>query len=224
MCPCRGSAAAAAPFAGVLIRSGTAELGHDGPTRACRAGSGAGEVPRSARVWVHIAVAALFANAMPYLLFAVAEQIVNSSTAGIINATTPLWTVALTLAVRHQKTVTSWQAVAAGSPESKPVQTRVCRSLASRVQRTSGGCCRSDKSSVDRFLLPQHPVAQRGDGIRVAELECLEPLCGQAGAVSDSWAHQCPAIPPGACNWGWPGSGDRDLAVPGGLVVQKWAG
>ena len=33
----------------------------------------------------------------------------NSSTAGIINATTPLWTVALALSVRHQKAVTSWQ-------------------------------------------------------------------------------------------------------------------
>jgi drug/metabolite transporter (DMT)-like permease len=39
-----------------------------------------------------------------------AEQTVNSSTAGIINATTPLWTVLLALAVRHQKAVTSWQA------------------------------------------------------------------------------------------------------------------
>ena len=48
-----------------------------------------GEVPRSAPVWGHIAVAALFANAIPYLLFAVAEQTVGSSTAGIINATTP---------------------------------------------------------------------------------------------------------------------------------------
>jgi drug/metabolite transporter (DMT)-like permease len=67
-------------------------------------------VPRSVRVWAHVAVAALFANAVPYLLFAVAEQKVNSSTAGIINATTPLWTVVLALAVRHQKAVTSWQA------------------------------------------------------------------------------------------------------------------
>ena len=67
-------------------------------------------VPRSGRLWAHIAVAALFANAVPYLLFAVAEQSVDSSTAGIINATTPLWTVMLALAVRHQKTVTSWQA------------------------------------------------------------------------------------------------------------------
>lgn len=67
-------------------------------------------IPRSVRLWVHIAVAALFANAVPYLLFAVAEQTVNSSTAGIINATTPLWTVVLALAVRHQKAVASWQA------------------------------------------------------------------------------------------------------------------
>jgi EamA-like transporter family len=54
-------------------------------------------------------VAALFANAVPYLLFAVAEQSVDSSTAGIINATTPLWTVVLAVAVRHQKSVTGWQ-------------------------------------------------------------------------------------------------------------------
>jgi drug/metabolite transporter (DMT)-like permease len=67
-------------------------------------------VPRSLRLWAHIAVAALFANAVPYLLFAVAEQSVNSSTAGVINATTPLWTVVLALAVRHQKTLTNWQA------------------------------------------------------------------------------------------------------------------
>jgi drug/metabolite transporter (DMT)-like permease len=66
-------------------------------------------VPRELRVWAHIAVAALFANAVPYLLFAVAEQSVNSSTAGIINATTPLWTVVLALAVRHQTAVTAWQ-------------------------------------------------------------------------------------------------------------------
>ena len=67
-------------------------------------------IPRSGRLWAHIAMAALFANAVPYLLFAVAEQTVDSSTAGIINATTPLWTVVLALAVRHQESVTNWQA------------------------------------------------------------------------------------------------------------------
>jgi drug/metabolite transporter (DMT)-like permease len=68
------------------------------------------KIPRSLRLWASIAIAALFANAVPYLLFAVAEQTVASSTAGIINATTPLWTVILALAVRHQKSVTRWQA------------------------------------------------------------------------------------------------------------------
>ena len=66
-------------------------------------------VPRSPRIWAYIVIAALFANAAPYLLFAVAEQSVSSSTAGIINATTPLWTMALALAVRHQQRVTAWQ-------------------------------------------------------------------------------------------------------------------
>jgi len=65
--------------------------------------------PRSVPLWASIATAALFANAVPYLLFAVSEQTVNSSTAGIINATTPLWTVILALAVRHRKNVTRCQ-------------------------------------------------------------------------------------------------------------------
>ena len=67
-------------------------------------------VPRSLRLWASIITAALFANAAPYLLFAMAEQSVNSSTAGVINATTPLWTVSLALAVRHQEGLTRWQA------------------------------------------------------------------------------------------------------------------
>jgi len=65
------------------------------------------KIPRLLRLWASIAIAALFANAVPYLLFAVAEQTVTSSTAGIINATTPLWTAILAPAVRHQKSVTS---------------------------------------------------------------------------------------------------------------------
>lgn len=67
-------------------------------------------IPRSPRLWGIIATAALFGNATPYLLFATAEQSVNSSTAGIINAATPLWTVVLALAVRHQEAITVRQA------------------------------------------------------------------------------------------------------------------
>jgi drug/metabolite transporter (DMT)-like permease len=68
------------------------------------------KVPRSPRLWVSIAFAALVANALPYLLFALAEQTVSSSTAGVVNATTPLWTMSLALAVRHQQSVTRGQA------------------------------------------------------------------------------------------------------------------
>jgi len=49
-------------------------------------------LPRTRVMWAHLTVAALISNAVPYTLFAVAEQTVASSLAGTINATTPLWT------------------------------------------------------------------------------------------------------------------------------------
>src|SRR5262252_1040334 len=67
-------------------------------------------LPRSPVIWAHIVVAALFANAAPYLLFAIGEQHVASSTAGMLNATTPLWTVVVALATRHQRAVSARQA------------------------------------------------------------------------------------------------------------------
>lgn len=67
-------------------------------------------LPRSPALWAQIVLAALFANALPYFLFALAERSVDSSTAGIINATTPLWTMVLALAVRHQQAVRARQA------------------------------------------------------------------------------------------------------------------
>jgi drug/metabolite transporter (DMT)-like permease len=69
-----------------------------------------GSLPRSPVVWMHITVAALFANAAPYLLFAVGEQHIASATAGMLNATTPLWTVAIALGTRHQRAITARQA------------------------------------------------------------------------------------------------------------------
>lgn len=55
--------------------------------------------PRGRAMWGHLAVSALIANAIPYTLFAVAEQTVSSGLAGVINATTPLWTVLIAVAV-----------------------------------------------------------------------------------------------------------------------------
>jgi drug/metabolite transporter (DMT)-like permease len=53
----------------------------------------------------HLVVAALFANAAPYLLFAISEQTVDSALAGILSATTPLWTVLVAVATRHERTI-----------------------------------------------------------------------------------------------------------------------
>lgn len=54
-------------------------------------------LPTGFPVWRRLVVAALLANAIPYTLFGIAEQTVNSNLAGAINATTPLWTVLFAL-------------------------------------------------------------------------------------------------------------------------------
>ncbi|MGW0532232.1 DMT family transporter [Streptomyces sp. NPDC003032] len=54
-------------------------------------------LPRGARTWLHLAVAALLLNALPFSLFAYAELTIPSTLAGICNATSPLWGMALSL-------------------------------------------------------------------------------------------------------------------------------
>lgn len=49
--------------------------------------------PAGAVVWGHLFVAALVANAIPYTLFGIGEKTIGSNVAGVLNATTPLWTV-----------------------------------------------------------------------------------------------------------------------------------
>lgn len=48
-------------------------------------------LPRGARTWLHLAVAAVFLNVLPFTLFGYAELRISSTLAGICNATTPLW-------------------------------------------------------------------------------------------------------------------------------------
>jgi drug/metabolite transporter (DMT)-like permease len=62
-------------------------------------------LPRDRSTWGHLIVAALVANAAPYLLFALGETRVDSSIAGVMNATTPLWTLALAAAGRHREPI-----------------------------------------------------------------------------------------------------------------------
>ncbi|MGW7416758.1 DMT family transporter [Streptomyces sp. NPDC054863] len=54
-------------------------------------------LPRSARTWGHLTVAAFFLNALPFSLFAYSELTIPSTLAGICNATSPLWGMALSL-------------------------------------------------------------------------------------------------------------------------------
>jgi drug/metabolite transporter (DMT)-like permease len=62
-------------------------------------------LPRDRRVWGHLAIAALFGNVIPFVLFGVGEKTVDSGVAGVLNATTPLWTLAigLLLGLERQK-------------------------------------------------------------------------------------------------------------------------
>lgn len=54
-------------------------------------------LPRDARTLAHLAVAAFLLNALPFSLFAYAELTIPSTLAGICNATSPLWGMALSL-------------------------------------------------------------------------------------------------------------------------------
>ncbi|MFB1047207.1 DMT family transporter [Streptomyces chrestomyceticus] len=54
-------------------------------------------LPRSPRTWGHLTVAAFFLNALPFSLFAYAELTIPSTLAGICNASSPLWGMALSL-------------------------------------------------------------------------------------------------------------------------------
>ncbi len=50
-------------------------------------------LPRDGAIWGHLFVAALFCNALPFFLFSDAERTVSSGLAGVLNATTPLWSL-----------------------------------------------------------------------------------------------------------------------------------
>jgi drug/metabolite transporter (DMT)-like permease len=50
-------------------------------------------LPTDGRMWGHLVVYVFFANVLPFTLFAIGEQTVDSGLTGVINSTTPLWAV-----------------------------------------------------------------------------------------------------------------------------------
>ncbi|MEU4219403.1 DMT family transporter [Actinoplanes sp. NPDC026623] len=61
--------------------------------------------PTGRVIWGHLFVAALVANAIPYTLFGIGEGTVGSNVAGVINATTPLWTVLVAFLAGTDRTI-----------------------------------------------------------------------------------------------------------------------
>lgn len=56
-------------------------------------------LPRDRGTWGRLVVAALFCNTLPFALFSIGEQTVDSGIAGVLNATTPLWSVLIATAL-----------------------------------------------------------------------------------------------------------------------------
>jgi drug/metabolite transporter (DMT)-like permease len=65
-------------------------------------------LPRGWRIWTHLAVAAALLNAIPFTLFAYAEQRIPSALASIGNATTPLFTLLVAMVALPEERPT-WQ-------------------------------------------------------------------------------------------------------------------
>lgn len=66
---------------------------------------GGQRLPHDRAVWTHLLFAAALGNVLPYYLFAWAEQTVSSSLAGVLNATTPLFTLMIAVASRQEQRV-----------------------------------------------------------------------------------------------------------------------
>lgn len=52
-------------------------------------------LPADRATWGHIVVAAFFCNALPFAMFSVGQQTIDSGVAGVLNATTPLWSLVI---------------------------------------------------------------------------------------------------------------------------------
>ncbi|WP_446218130.1 DMT family transporter [Micromonospora sp. IBHARD004] len=67
------------------------------------AGAARQRLPRGRRVWGRLTVAAFFCNALPFFLFSFGEQGVESGVAGVLNGTTPLWSLLIGLAIGTER-------------------------------------------------------------------------------------------------------------------------
>ncbi|WP_067813375.1 DMT family transporter [Actinomadura kijaniata] len=62
-------------------------------------------LPRGRAVWGHLFVAAFWCNALPFAMYSLGQQTVDSGLAGVLNATTPLWSLLLGIAIGTERGV-----------------------------------------------------------------------------------------------------------------------
>ncbi|ONI83887.1 EamA family transporter [Saccharothrix sp. ALI-22-I] len=60
-------------------------------------------LPRDKASWLHLGLAAFFGAALPFALFALGEQTVDSGVAGVLNSTTPLWALGIGLVLGTER-------------------------------------------------------------------------------------------------------------------------
>ena len=63
-------------------------------------------LPRDRATWGRLIVAAFFCNALPFALFGIGERTVDSGVAGVMNATTPLWSLLIGAALGTERRLT----------------------------------------------------------------------------------------------------------------------
>lgn len=67
------------------------------------------KLPRGWRIWGHMTVAAIFFNTIPFILFAYAAELIPSALSGVLNATSPLFTLIFALAILPSERPTLWR-------------------------------------------------------------------------------------------------------------------
>ncbi|WIX85626.1 DMT family transporter [Amycolatopsis sp. DG1A-15b] len=60
-------------------------------------------LPRNRGTWGRLIIAAFFCNALPFALFGIGERTVDSGVAGVMNATTPLWSLLIGVALGTER-------------------------------------------------------------------------------------------------------------------------
>ena len=73
-----------------------------------------GPVPRGLRLWGHLAVLGVVANIVPFFLFGFAEERITSGLAGVLNGSTPLFTLLIALVALPEERLSPARALGLG--------------------------------------------------------------------------------------------------------------